>query len=249
MADVFTEIDNLKQRIYTSYGQISAAGGAIPAELSDCTTYNLSAAVSALAQPVQDDWRLPAGWPDLREVIKNDPFKNAANVAGRMAVLIKVGDNNLPMCRGDDRSSWGTWYPRGCGANYIGFRTSNDPSTFVSATNATQAQVDWDSSKYIQGIGNERYVWVEMYYNIARCTWSGGNGYPADYCPGLLWMCGDKTSSASVSLRFSRNCRALTDFEWCAAGAYSLEQNQLETIPPLSASPTLTSLVGLLDYT
>lgn len=49
MADVFTEIDNLKQRIQTSYGQISAAGGAIPTELSDCTTYNLSAAVSALA--------------------------------------------------------------------------------------------------------------------------------------------------------------------------------------------------------
>lgn len=129
-----------------------------------------------------------------------------------MAVLIKVGDNNLPMCRGEAASSWGTWYPRGCGVNYIGFRTSNDPSTFVSATYTTQAQVDWDPSKYIQGRGNEKYVWIEMYYQIARCTWNGGNGYPSAYCPGLLWMCGDKTSSASVTLRFSRNCRALTDF-------------------------------------
>ena len=48
MADVFTEIDNLKQRIYTSYGQVSAAGGAIPAELSDCTTYNLSSTINAV---------------------------------------------------------------------------------------------------------------------------------------------------------------------------------------------------------
>ena len=48
MADVFTEIDNLKQRIYTSYGQVSAAGGAIPTELSDCTTYNLSSTISAV---------------------------------------------------------------------------------------------------------------------------------------------------------------------------------------------------------
>ena len=48
MGNVFEEIDSLKQRIYTSYGQVSAAGGAIPSELSDCTTYNLSSAISAV---------------------------------------------------------------------------------------------------------------------------------------------------------------------------------------------------------
>lgn len=103
--DVWQEIDNLKQRVYTAYDVVSAAGGSIPSELSDCTTYNLSSAIDEVVSPVQDSWRIPYKWPDIRKVLEDDPLKNRSGVQGRCVVLTEVFENGLPGVRGSNIGS------------------------------------------------------------------------------------------------------------------------------------------------
>ena len=217
MADVFTEIDNLKDRVHIAYSSLSAAGTSIPLELSSQTTWNLSSTISSLA-PVQDDWRVPAGWPDLRKVLADDPFKNATGVGGRAVFLVQVLDNGLPGLKDanvDNIQTWGWFRISGIAQNSIGCRTSNDPDTYIANT-TTPTQYVWDSAKYIQGINGEKFVWIEIYYNRAYATlgWSTGTYVVASSWPGLVWMCGDGTHGGTIYARFARRLKAVTGFTY-----------------------------------
>ena len=160
----------------------------------------------------------------MREVLKNDPFKNRSGVLARMAILVLVGANGKPMLR-DDNFIWGNFRFQGAGGYFTGFRTSNDPDTFVSSNTSTNNAISWDASKYIDGKDGEKFVWVEMYWTRAMCSYAGGNGYPSTYAPGLLWLCGDGTTPITCTPRFSRNCRAMTGFTWWGAQPYDAEVN------------------------
>lgn len=193
--DIWQEIDYLKERVQTAYGVLSSGGLEIPTELSDMTTYNLSSEISSASVPIQDGWKLPAGWPDLRKVLEEDPFKERQGVVGRMVVLIPIGEEGIPLCRGNADDSWGHWKPTGVGSSYIGFRTSNDPSTFTTQNQYGEAQIEWDSSKYIVGLNGERFAWVELYFSQSTLTWRNSM---STYCPCVLWVCGDGTSIGDI---------------------------------------------------
>lgn len=219
------EYNALSGRIGVIYdvAQAKGATAAMPS-YDQRNTYNLSGYVDSIVmpqQPVQDDWLLPYGWPDLREVLKDDPFKDRQGVAGRCVVLIEVMDNGLPGVKGanaNNQQTWGWFNIYNTCQNSLGCRTSNAPDTFIQNT-TTDTQYVWDPSKYIEGANGQKFVWIEVYYNraYAHFGWSSGAYMLQGAWTGLRWICGDGTHGCSVYARFARNLVAVTGFTYAGA--------------------------------
>lgn len=258
MAGSFDEEYNaLSGRIGVIYDVAQAKGATAQMPAADQrNTYNLSGYVDSIVmpqQPIQDDWLLPYGWPDLREVLKDDPFKDRQGVAGRCVVLIEVMENGLPGVKGanvNNQQTWGWFNIYNTCQNSVGCRTSNDPNTFIQNT-TTDTQYVWDSSKYIQGANGQKFVWIEVYYNRAQphFGWSSGAYTIASSWIGLRWICGDGTYGCLVNSRFARNLTAITGFTYITIQPYALQESQLQTIPPLSCSNQSQSMTNCLNYT
>ena len=258
--DVWQEIDDLKQRIYTAYDVVSSAGGSVPSELSDCTTYNLSSAISDVVAPVQDDWRVPYKWPDIRQVLEDDPFKDRSDVQGRCVVLTEVTEDGIPGIRGNNTTdasgatmqTWGWFNIKGlCSNNAVGWRTSNDPDTYTAVQTA-DTQYVWDPSKYIDGPDGRKFVWIEIYYSTSYASVgrSSGYGYVSTYWPSILWICGDGTHGCGVYARFARHLEAVTGFTYIVVQPYQFDfAANLETLPPLSCSSQTFNPISFADYT
>lgn len=219
------EYNALSGRIGVIYNVAQAKGATAQMPAYDQrNTYNLSGYVDSIEtpqQPIQDDWLLPYGWPDLREVLEDDPFEDRQGVAGRCVVLIEVMDNGLPGVKGanaNNQQTWGWFNVYNTCSNSVGCRTSNDPDTFIQNT-AADTQYVWDSSKYIQGANGQRFVWIEVYYNraYAHFGWSSGSYMLHGAWTGLRWICGDGTHGCGVYARFARNLVAVTGFTYASA--------------------------------
>lgn len=190
----------------------------------------------------------------MREVIKNDPFKDKQGVGGRCVVLIDVLDNGLPGVKAanvDNKQTWGWFNIYSTCQNSVGWRTSNDPSTFV-AVGRDDVQYIWDPSKYISALDGRKFVWVEVYYNraYAHFGWSSGTYVVSGAWPGLRWMCGDGTHGCTMFARFARRLVAVTGFTYMTLQQYGFETDgQLVTLPPLSASSQTYNVINALNYT
>lgn len=202
------------------------------------TPYQLSSGIHQIQtdnKPVQDEWCLPRGWFDLRQIYKND----IAQSVGKVAYLIRVNEDGTVPTYGYSSpvqlSNYGFFSFINDTYNIISARTSNEPDRLIKLTSQDRSifKVDWDESKYIPNpYNNEKYVWIEGYYNVSsiQCTYLGTNK------SGTVWVCGDETLSNDIhgEGRFARDLVAITGFRSLKVGTYAFEVSQLETIPPLN---------------
>lgn len=208
-----------------------------------------SAVASIQNTPIQDNWSLPRGWPDVRRVVNNDPFANTSGVVSRVVLLVRVNPNtNLP----DITSSTGIqgmfcfYNADGC----IGGRTSNAPDSYeqINIYSSVDWAIDWDASKYIAGADGEKFVWLELYF---RSTSVGLFNNDTHFWNGVVWCCGDGVSGATIypGLRFNSSLQAITGFASLNAGAYGFEYAPLRTVPPLLVNASTTNLTSVLAST
>lgn len=249
MAGTFIEeYNDLVGRISAIYDVVSALGATDP--MPDTRdTWHLSSYIQSIEPaPIQDDWCLPYGWPDLRKVIDDDPFKDTQNVVKRTALLIEVDtEDNLPEVYGLSGLTKGALPLYSTVQSGVGFRTSNDPDTWNNhPTSAINTIIDWDPSKFLDGANGQKFVWVEIYQSKATSDfgWSTGYARLCDSWLGLCWIHGDGISPFKGNVAFAASLKAITGFTFYLAGD-TVGYSGLETMPPLS---TVTKDKNLADF-
>lgn len=154
MAGTFIEeYNDLVGRVSALYDVAQETGATAPMPAVRDTWHLSSYIQSIQPPPIQDDWCLPYGWPDLRKVIDNDPFKDRQNVVKRTALLIEVDTaDNLPEVYGLSAVTKGALPLYSTVQHGVGFRTSNDPDTLSSwPSSGVDTIINWDPTKFIDG--------------------------------------------------------------------------------------------------